>query len=639
MSIKKETYLVITLAVLIVSLAAIPLSIYLGARGAYEVDSLKQFASYAELKEFVKSNMEYANRWYANLYYALPVSGVFSGVRSTMDAMKAGLSPPTPSYSGTNVQVTGVDEGDIVKNDGNFIYLIRGGWYSQGQEVDIIKAYPPEEAAVVARLKWAEGVIPVELFINGDKMTVFLTENGYKYTPESFWMPKLRVEVYNIQDRTSPVLARNVTVDGGYVSSRMIGSYVYVVTTSPAYLYKDEITLPSIQVGNDVLNTSANNVYYSPTFDVSYTFTTVFSFNIHNDQQPVVSKTVLLGSTSVIYVSAHNIYLAITSWGVPTATLKMGITATNPGSEQTLLERVHIEDGDITFAAEGSVPGYLLNQFSLDEYQGYLRVATTTGPAFTMSEQNQQTNHIYVLDNSLRLVGTLDDIAPGERIYSVRFSGDKCYVVTFKKVDPFFVIDLRNPVKPTVLGWLKIPGYSNYMQPYDASHIIGIGKEAVDAEEGDFAWYQGIKVSFFDVTNVSAPTEMSKYIVGERGSDSPVLTDHKALLLDPSKDLMVLPVLVAEIDRSKYPGTVPPYAYGEPVWQGVYVFSVSPQDGILLKGTITHLNGLSHYGNLDSAKFIQRSLYIGGYLYTLSDDIVKINDLSSLKEVRTLVLS
>jgi uncharacterized secreted protein with C-terminal beta-propeller domain len=230
----------------------------------------------------------------------------------------------------------------------------------------------------------------------------------------------------------------------------------------------------------------------------------------------------------------------------------------------------------------------------------------------------------------------VENIAQGEKIYSVRFMGEQAYMVTFKKVDPFFIIDLKDPTNPAILGWLKIPGYSDYLHPLDKNHIIGLGKDAVPAEEGDFAWYQGVKISVFDVTNVSAPIETSQFKIGDRGTDSPALSDHKAFLFNKDTGLMVIPVFVYEINEEQYPGEIPANAYGEPVWQGAYVFNVSSDNGIVFKGRITHVDGLLNEVKYDGSDFIQRALYIDKYLYTLSQGMIKINNIDDLAEVATI---
>ena len=251
---------------------------------------------------------------------------------------------------------------------------------------------------------------------------------------------------------------------------------------------------------------------------------------------------------------------------------------------KTTIQRIKITKKSITFEASGEVPGYVLNQFSMDEYNGYFRIATTVNNNNwrTFAEETTSKNNVYVLDMNLDVAGKLEDLALGEQIYSARFMGDRCYVVTFRNIDPLFVIDLSDPTAPTVLGQLKVTGYSGYLHPYDENHIIGIGKETVYDAKQDFAWYQGVKMCLFDVSDVSNPVEVAKYEIGDRGTDSPILYDHKSLLFDREKNLLVLPVLLAEIDENDYAGEVPDYAYGEYVWQGAYVFEISLDEICLL---------------------------------------------------------
>jgi hypothetical protein len=309
-------------------------------------------------------------------------------------------------------------------------------------------------------------------------------------------------------------------------------------------------------------------------------------------------------------------------------------------TEKTVIHRIRIKDNKIQYQAQGEVPGRVLNQFSMDEYQGRFRIATTTGEAWGGTEQ--AANHLYVLDEELKIVGRLEDLAPGESIFSARFMGNRAYLVTFRKTDPLFVIDLKNPSKPRLLGKLKIPGYSDYLHPYDEGHLIGIGKEAVEAKEGDFSWYQGVKVALFDVMDPEKPKELATYQIGDRGTDSYVLQDHKAFLFNRSKNLMVIPILLAEVDEEKYPQGVSPSTSGDYSWQGAYVFDIS-QRGINLRGQVTHLDRdeITDKSGLyfSSPASIKRSLFMDDTLYTVSDLMVKMNDLVSLDEVNRVKLS
>jgi len=244
-------------------------------------------------------------------------------------------------------------------------------------------------------------------------------------------------------------------------------------------------------------------------------------------------------------------------------------------------------------------------------------------------------NNLYVLNaTTLKIVGRLEGLALGERIYSARFMGSRCYLVTFKKVDPLFTINLSDPANPHVLGELKIPGYSDYLHPFGENYLIGIGKEAVPAEEGDFAWYQGLKISLFNISDIERPAEVDKIIIGDRGTDSPVLRDHHALLFSKARNLLVIPITEARLSTEEYSEGVPPWAYGRPVFQGAYIFHVSPENGIELRGRITHNEG----DVIASIYEVKRAIYIGDILYTISDGKIKANDLTSLSEIAELPL-
>jgi len=508
----------------------------------------------------------------------------------------------------------------------------------------------------------------VGIFINGERLVIFEQLNPYilvrplaKEESVPYETFRASIKVYDVSDRRSPVLKREIALDGWYFNSRMMGDYVYAVihesVTRVSSEGEDNVVLPKVYVNGGAREISASEIYYSDVVDYSYTFTTIVALNTQNDGEEPTYKTILMGVTSSMYVSRDNIYITIPKWTtseVKTSGSFLGEVArriTDFGrvfsrtlqveGESTVIYRIHVEGPKIESKASGEVPGRVLNQFSMDEYNGYFRIATTTGQVWSSEAPSQ--NHVYVLNMNLSIVGRLEDLAPGETIYSARFMGERCYLVTFRKVDPLFVIDLKDPANPQVLGQLKITGYSDYLHPYDENHIIGIGKETVAAEEGNFAWYQGVKISLFDVSDVKKPKEIAKYEIGDRGTDSPILRDHHALLFDKSKNLLVLPVLVAEIDPEKYPNGVPPYTYGDYVWQGAYVFRISQTGGLVLRGRITHLenstdlikSGYYFY----SSYSVKRSLYIGDVLYTISDKMIKMNSLGNLGEINKVDLS
>ncbi len=558
---------------------------------------LKRFSSYEELKSFVNASSQvypYYENWGRTTTFG-PTWFTLTAAETSYHYAGA----VSVSYSTTNIQVEGVDEADVVKTDGKYIYVV------SGKKIIILQAYPPDKAKVVSQIS-LNGTL-MGIFINGDKLVVFeviferwyinyeTNERFIILKPIPYEPPTTSIKVYDISDRESPALTRNVSLDGSYFNARMIGDYVYAVISQPVFWLEKEVPLPIIYSDDEVEEIGASEIYYANVSDYFYTFTTIVAINVQNDWQEPAHETFCLGASSCMYVSMNNIYITF---------LKQ---------EKTLIYRIHIEDEEIECEADGEVPGNVLNQFSMDEFKGYFRIATTVG--YVWSSEAPSRNNVYVLDMNLTIVGMLEDLAPGERIYSARFMGDRCYLVTYRQVDPLFVIDLENPSNPEVLGYLKIAGYSDYLHPYDENHIIGIGKEGTH-----------VKISLFDVSNVSDPKEIDKYLVsgGWGGwSDSPVSSDHKAFLFDKSKSLLVIPVSMTGIETGKYP-----------IWQGAYVFNITLDEGLVLKGGITHLdNGADLWASNYYNYWVKRSLYIDNVLYTISDKKIKMNDLEDLHEI------
>lgn len=591
----------------------------LGETYIFHQPFLERFASHQELVTFVQQGPQDAPRSLLE-----KIQGYFQGFPKALITPQGGAwfrsmesgDTENHEYSTTNIQVEGVDEADIVKTDGTYLYIVAES------TIYIVRAYPPETAQLVSSIA-LQGVVN-GIFVKDDTLVVFQHEVGsygfeerLYYNPFYYTSQHTSILIYDLEDRLTPSLAKNVTVDGSYFNSRMIGDHVYVIVNYPAVLNNETIFLPEFQYGNKSSEIAASTIYHTDQPDAYDLFTMIVALDLQNLHAEPAIETFLLGSTSCLFVSQNNIYL----------------TSATYSPSGTNIHRIHIGDGSIAYQADGFVPGYVLNQFSMDENNEYFRIATSDGMA----------NNVYVLDTELAIRGRLEGLAPREDIYSARFRGNRCYLVTFRKIDPLFVINLTDPANPQVLGKLKIPGYSDYLHPYDENHVIGVGKETIPAEDGDFSWYQGVKISLFDVSNVSSPKEVAKYEIGDRGTESPVLQDHKAFLFSKSQNLLVLPILLAEIDESQYPTGVSPYMHGEYVYQGAYVLNISPDGGITLRGRVTHLDNASdllfsgyYYASPYSVK---RSLYIEQVLYTISDKKVKANHLETLDEITVIELA
>lgn len=576
-----------------------------------ESNYAKKFQNQVEIDKFLESNQKSA-RFFEDVMIAktsLP-----------MEAINADGS--ANDYSETNVQVKGVDEADFVKNDGRYIYFI------SENRLLIADAFPVENAKIIS-----ETMIkgrPIEFFINKDKLILFsedvpVTPIEYAkkmMVPRPFHIENTIITQYDISNREKPIIYQETAIQGNYFDSRMIGEYTYAIINKNVY---DDRTPPKIYKNGLLVDDFPDTYYFDMPADY-YRYTNIVSISSSGEIQ---NKVYLTGSTSSMFVSKNNIYLISPIYNFEFPTQKeFGYS-----KDYSSIHRIEIEDGKIDIEASGKVPGHVLNQFSMDEYNGNFRIATTSGTLTRSSETTTTSNNLYILDEKLDTIGKLEDIAKGETIYSARFMGEKAYIVTFKKVDPLFVIDISEPKKPEILGKLKIPGYSDYLHPVNDTHIIGLGKEAIPSEDGDFSWYQGVKLSLFDVSDFEKPKEISKFEIGDRGTDSYALSDHKAFLFDNKKDLLVLPITLAEIDEDQYVD-IEPWQHGDYVFQGAYIFSF--KEGFELKGKVSHADPKEFSKSGDfwiSDNSVKRALYIGNVLYTISDSKIKMNDLGDLKEL------
>jgi len=619
---------------ILASLTLIPVSVYLTSPTAH---AMIPFTSYQDLQEFVHTSS-----------CASPTPSLYNRGGLTTSPTPAGLataqsnsgSSQTPAHSETNQQVSGVDELDTVKNDGQYIYTITNN------TVAIVQAYPATNAALVSKVT-VNGTLQ-GIFTVDNRLVVVSQEPGYPYAyygggakpptldtgiakpsgiatiyPIGF-SGTTSLFVFDINNHASPVLTTRVEVNGTLAGARLVGNYVYLVATQPVFCY-GEILLPEQIINGQVVRATPVQVYHSDIIDQGYSFTSIVGFDATQGSPSTTAKIYLIGTTSTIYVSLHDIYLTQPVWSQ---------------SQQTIVHRISIDGLAIAYMATGAVPGHVLNQFSMDEYNGYLRIASTNccsqngGPMpLAYAPVSQQETNVYVLDKGLHTTGRLEGLSPGEQIYSARFMGDKAYLVTYKRTDPLFVIGLQDPAKPTVLGQLNVTGVSDYLQPYDETHLIGIGQSGTDVAWENAVRFTGIKISLFNVTDPKQPTETSRYLIGGPGTSSPAITDHKAVLFDRTLNLLVIPVEVtAQPQNATYW-----YSY-QPIWQGAYVFNITPDKGFVFRGGITQLQSGQLPTWQDNNLFITRTLYIGNVLYTISNNMVEMNSLTDLSELGSVGL-
>jgi inhibitor of cysteine peptidase len=672
---------------------------------------LKTFSSYNEFTRFLKETSQTSYYWPSSAMRVDVDSQDMAADFSNFDLLNS-ISKEggeLVDYSQTNVQVAGVDEPDIVKTDGIYLYIV------SNNKVIIVKANPADDAEIISEITVDSSHSIINIFISGDRLVIFC--NNYNYpilydepvfiqpisvddsvTDEDsneiekitddivspvIWYssPETHILVYDLQDLNNPEEVKNVVVPGHFSGSRLIGDFVYLITNQYSYelynLDENYSIIPRIMINSEVQDIALDDIIYVDILKESKTLTNIVSVNIHDDEQEVNAKIYLLGNSQVLYVSKENIYITYYSsnydYNLLQTTIQEVLTPLLPDNykseieqiksfatlneyqkktvtewilqnftnslteeekmdlhrelilqfERTTIHRIAIKDGEITYESQGQVPGQVSNQFSLSEWNGILRVSSTTQGWMFRSILNsfiETQNNIYVLDMDLEIIGKLEGLAPGETIYATRFLIDKCYLVTFRQIDPFFVIDLSDPRNPEVLGELKIPGYSTYLHPYDSTHIIGIGMEN-----------NNIKISLFDVVDVQNPVELSKYIIKQDDNDwgwgqSYALSEHKAFLFDKEKNLLVIPA-------------------GDYYKQSAYVFNITLEGGLELKGVIEHgeettnYDEYNYYWYSDYGNSIKRTLYINDVLYTISDNLVKMNNLQDLSEINTVELN
>lgn len=572
-----------------------------------KIAKLPTVGSYENMKEMIEKNNEhYKYRDYDGVVY----NEVMLDTNSTIKSAEA--TQEKVDYSNTNVQVQGVDEADIVKTNGDYIFYYKRYEY----EISVIDVKNKE---VVKTIKY-EDICPKDMYLSGDKLIVVAI---YRQKEES----KLREKSYNykaitkaieydISDINNIKNIREVEVEGSIVTSRMIGDYVYIVTNKSIYsnMLDDEDLLKPIYkdtvLGEEEKCIGYDDIQYFPNTSAD-NYMIVSSFNIENNK-PVNIQT-YLGNGNNVYASTENLY--VTSNYYTDVNWLMDVEYTTYQND-TKIYKFNLNNGDINYIADATVPGRIKNQFSMDEYNGYFRIATTYKSKKT---SYKDINNLYVLDEKLNLVGQLENLAPGESIYSVRYMGDKAYIVTFEQVDPLFVIDLSKPTEPKVLGQLKIPGFSDYLHPYDETHIIGFGKDT--ETDGELVKTKGFKMALFDVSDVKNPKELYSVKIGDNGTYSELLNNHKALLFSKEKNIIAFPITIREKqNNSNY--------YTKTTFKGAVVYGLSIDTGFEERIRI------SHNGNNP----VERVIYIGNNIYTLSQDLVKITDMNTMEEIGEIEL-
>lgn len=469
-------------------------------------------------------------------------------------------------FSGTNVQVEGIDEGDIVKTDGEYIYVLR-----EGRELLIIRAMGAESVIVSRTDIGAHKEIKTEagydsysktageMFIVGDRLVIVSGVcSYYEYSDDEGWhyddSRRTEIDIYDVSEPESPVLVSNMAQDGYNIGTRLYGGRVYIVSRYNIYYYGGDIFpdmpgtyLPYTYAEGVGKAIAAEDICICPYSD-STSYVVAAAYDV--ERAEMLSVQSVLGAGSEVYMRGDNIYIAGTVFddGASEPRREDVYTVVDyHQSSNTAIYRFGVTETGIELEAEGIVPGYMESQFSIDEHNGYARVVTTRNEyaysVYTDEERDfvnykwhedmADTNGLYILDESLEVVGYVDDLAPGEQVYSARFDGDIAYFCTFEMVDPLFAVDLSVPSAPVVLSELKISGFSEYLHSWGEGRLFGFGYEA-DESTG---WTEGLKLVMFDTTDktdvgIAATHNLTDCYYSE------ALYDHHAFFIEPGKNII-----------------------------------------------------------------------------------------------------
>lgn len=612
-------------------------------------------------------------------------------------------------HSDTNTQVKGVDEADIVKNDGKFIYLLRGSNFV------VLNAWPATELAQ----NYSFGIegTPIEMFVRDSKQVVIYSRvdgtpiyesaglqpryhyyDNYGpsyvggtsdigspgYTPGYYANPLTKITVLQLQDNNEqPQVVKEVYFEGEYTSSRRMDNYVRTITNGAAYgpsltLYLDDYYSIKTQAewtakweqlreeNHEIINNSTiadwmpysfvraedgvgaslapcEQAYIPTVRSTNAGMTQMFTFNLDDILQdgPVTS---IIGATDTVYANNETLVLGAQAWVHPnvwsrqwdsdgddtvmeTAPNSMGSQASPlvlGSSRQAIKEIIstsytHVHQFDLDsnplvpiYKGSSTVPGNVLNQFFIDVHKGFVRIATTDD---RLNTPVSRVNHVFILQSDgtqLKLVGSIQDLAPDESIFSARFMGDRGYLVTYRQIDPLFVLDLADPTAPSVLGELKIPGFSEYMHPLDDNHLLTIGESE----------NRGLALQIFDVSDPVNPIQAHKYEY-EAWTSSEAQYNHKAFTYFDSKKLLAFP-MTGDWDYMT-----------NTIRSTLEVFDIDVVKGINPRGSIDHS---SFYTSEESAypcygyytPSVRRGVFMDDFVYAISNGGVTVHSIDDL---------
>ncbi len=472
-------------------------------------------------------------------------------------------------HSETYLQVDDVDEADIVKTDGKYIYYV-----TNRREVVILSAQDGKTAKVSAIGSGGIENYISDIYIKGDRLVTVGTV--YKDDKDE---GSSGIVVYDISDRSKPEVLYDFSQTGSILSSRMVGDYVYLVTND--YVYKGGRPVPMCGSMEDPKSLEASDICCVPDPRRS-SYIVLSAVDISSGDQGRSATKAVFGASEEIYCNDHNLYCTSMEW------------TDDSGAYYTRIVRASLDGLKIKVNATTKVRGYIDSQFSMDERDGYFRIATTSERA------GINVNNLYVLDQKLKEAGKVTGFARNESIKAVRFIGDKAYVITYEAIDPLFIIDLSDPASPRIEGEVKIDGFSTLLIPVSEDRLLGIGHATGDnGYGGEYA--NGLKLALFDISDPSQPKVLDSKEFEDMSSIAQY--DHHALMVNSGEGYFAVPYEIWDYPDVDDAAVEPEYKYET----GVLLFKAADKIGPLDKHS------------LDS-EAIMRSVYIGDWVYALDPE-------------------
>lgn len=543
-----------------------------GTQASTGKETWKTAEDYEDIYEYARAYLNQMEN--AGAYARGEIALYDAGAESTA-VMEDSASGESKNYSETNVRQEGVDEADVVKTDGRYLYVLQDG----GEAVAIVDTKGGQMKEVSA-VEAGDGGRICELYVTDSKMIMILRSGANENS--------VKARTYDVSDAGNPQELGEVSQSGNYQSSRVSDGYLYIFSQ---YYMGTDINVKEADtfvpmVNGDLLPAPS---IYLPITDFANIYEVVTSVNLA-DPDSICDSKAIFTKGGELYVSNKNIYWYETEW-----TGNNWYTGDVVNNVETVIRRLSYHKGEIAGAASGRVDGSINDSFSIDEYQDYLRLVVTTNDE----------NAVYVLNDSLEMVGSIKGLAEDERVYSARLLGDTGYFVTYRETDPLFTVDFSDPEKPEIIGKLKIPGFSEYLHFFGEDKLLGIGMD-VDEETQVTG---GVKLSMFDISDPANVKEEAVCVL-DNVYYTAVFYDYKAVLVDKEKNIIGFP---AEENST----------------ENYYVYSYDEKKGFDCRMK-EQINGSGYQA--------ARGVYIGELLYVVKGNIIEVYQIGDYQKVDDIIL-